>query len=80
MTCKAPPYGVGTKVKGRLLHWKEDRGFGFIRATDQNWNGHGADVFVHFTDMQEQISVGDPVEFVLDKNEKGWRAAQVKRV
>ncbi len=62
-------------MQGVIVHYNEDRGFGFIRVKDRQ-----KDVFVHFRDVDnpEQLQIGRIVDFDLTYNEKGARAVKVK--
>jgi len=63
-------------VKGTIAKLISDRGFGFLKAED------GSEVFFHRTGLDgldfDQLSVGQPVEFEIEKNPKGPRAVRVK--
>ena len=62
--------------KGRVKWFSTEKGFGFIGRED------GAeDCFVHQTALEDPIRYlreGELVEFEIQKNEKGYRAVQVR--
>lgn len=53
---------------GRVTHWQEEGGFGFVRP---EWGS--ADVFVHRHSLQgvDELRVGDRVEFECGKRDRG---------
>jgi CspA family cold shock protein len=63
-------------MQGTIKRVIRDRGFGFIRSTD------GQEVFFHRSALQQlnfdSLKEGDPVEFEIERGEKGPRAANVR--
>lgn len=56
-------------AKGRIIDWKSDRGFGFVRSRD---GGH--DVFLHISDIRHagyEPRLGDEVSFSLKRDARG---------
>ena len=70
--------GVVVKEKGTVKWFNGAKGYGFIQRST------GEDVFVHFSDIQENgyrsLNEGETVEFELTKGPKGLQAANVARV
>jgi cold shock protein len=64
---------------GIVEFFKDDKGYGFIRP-----DGGGKDVFVHHSVIQmegfKSLKRGDRVEFEIQEDPKGPRAAEVRRV
>ncbi|HEX8904335.1 MAG TPA: cold shock domain-containing protein [Longimicrobiaceae bacterium] len=67
------------KQTGIVEFFKDDKGYGFIRP-----DGGGKDVFVHHSVIQmdgfKSLKRGDRVEFEIQEDPKGPRAAEVRRV
>lgn len=62
-----------TKTKTGLVHYlNRKKGYGFISSKETE-----DDVFVHYTDMEENIRKGDEVEFEVKETPKGLRAENV---
>ncbi len=66
------------RIIGTVEFFKDDKGFGFIRPD----NG-GNDVFVHHSSIQmdgfKTLKKGDRVEFEIENDPKGARAADVRK-
>ncbi len=53
-------------MKGSIVRWVDDRGFGFIKCSD-----HQGDIFVHISKFEKgyrRPKIGDDVEFQLEWN------------
>lgn len=63
---------------GIVKKWFDQKGYGFISQEG------GADVFVHYSDVQGQgyrsLDVGDSVRFEIVQSDKGPKAQNVVRV
>lgn len=65
---------------GRVLKYDKEKGFGFIKISDDQWN----DAFVSHRDIQPEIQgikkldADQFVEFDLHKNNKGFVAKNVQ--
>jgi len=56
-------------AKGKIVHWKVDRGFGFIQPC-----GDGGDVFLHIGDLRHvgyEPKIGDEVSYSLKQDDHG---------
>lgn len=66
------------RVVGTVKWFNSAKGYGFIAREG------GEDVFVHFSAIQgagyRNLEEGQKVEFTLQKGDKGWQAADVKKV
>lgn len=60
---------------GRVKFFNRQKGYGFIEAPDTS-----KDVFVHATNLEDNIRKGDKVAFELDYSTKGLEAKNVKVV
>ncbi len=65
-------------MKGKVIRFNKNKGFGFIKAEDGN------DVFFHYSALVmegfKDIAVESEVEFDVEQTEKGLRAANVKKI
>ena len=63
-------------MKGKIKWFNARKGFGFIEGEDEK------DVFVHRTAVPEGIYLneGDEVEFEVEKDEKGPKAVDLKKL
>ncbi len=61
--------------EGTVKFFNESKGFGFI--TVQNT---GNEVFVHTSNLVEDIKEGDRVSFNIEQGQKGPMATNVKRI
>lgn len=63
-------------VNGTVKMFNEERGFGFIQQEN------GEDVFVHYsainTSGRQSLRPGDRVQFEIERDPKGMRAAKVQ--
>jgi len=63
-------------MQGTIKRVIRDRGFGFIRSSE------GQEVFFHRSSLQhlnfEGLKEGEPVEFEMERGEKGPRATAVR--
>lgn len=66
------------RVVGTVKWFNAAKGYGFIAREG------GEDVFVHFSAIQgagyRNLEEGQQVEFTLQKGDKGWQAADVKKL
>lgn len=60
---------------GTVKFFNKIRGFGFIAPDDG-----GKDVFVHKSDLVDEITEGDKVSYDVEESEKGLNAINVKVV
>ena len=63
-------------MKGKIKWYNPRKGFGFIVGED------GKDIFVHQTDIPTDVNLNDadPVEYEIEKSEKGPKAKNVKKL
>jgi CspA family cold shock protein len=65
-------------ARGTVKWFNENKGFGFIEQED------GADVFVHFSAIQQEgfktLAEGEELEFDITQGEKGPQASNVRKV
>jgi cold shock CspA family protein len=64
------------RARGRIVAWREDRGFGFILRDGRTT----PDTFVHIKDVVDSrpLAVGVWVEFDLERKRRGPRALRVR--
>jgi CspA family cold shock protein len=60
-------------TNGTVKFFNNVRGFGFIAPDDG-----GKDVFVHKSDLIDEINEGDKVTYDVEESEKGLNAINVK--
>ena len=60
-------------TNGTVKFFNNVRGFGFIAPDDG-----GKDVFVHKSDLVDEIAEGDKVSYDVEESEKGLNATNVK--
>ncbi len=60
-------------TNGTVKFFNNARGFGFIAPDDG-----GKDVFVHKSDLSDEITEGDKVSYDVEEGEKGLNAINVK--
>jgi len=63
-------------LKGKIKWYNPRKGFGFIVGDD------GKDIFVHQTAIPTDVSLNedDPVEYEIEKSERGLKAKNVKKL
>lgn len=64
-------------MKGKVKHYNENKGFGFIEGEDSQ------DYFFHVSQMKDQSKIlekGDEVEFDATQNDRGLAATNVALV
>lgn len=63
-------------LKGRVKSWDNEKHFGFITVP-----GFPADIFVHHASIRmggyRILVPGEAVEFLIKRDEKGWKAVGV---
>ena len=66
---------MSERVTGTVKWFNGAKGFGFIEREE------GGDVFVHYSAIRgdgfRNLEEGQSVEFTLEQDPKGWRAADV---
>ena len=62
------------KQTGRVKWFKVEKGYGFIEIQD------GKDIFVHHTQVNDELREGDKVEFIAKDGKKGLVATEVKKL
>jgi CspA family cold shock protein len=69
---------MSDRITGTVKWFSNVKGYGFIERED------GADVFVHFSAIQEDgyrsLKEGEAVEFDIENGEKGPQAANVVKM
>jgi len=69
-----------TKLKGVIIEYNDDRGFGFVSTSDYNDerksdNEYTDDAFIHISEVDtNRLSSGDRIQFRLVETEKGYTA------
>lgn len=66
--------------KGKVKWFSADKGFGFIKQDDSP-----QDVFVHWTAVEglgnyEELRDNEPVEYEVEKTDRGLKALNVRRI
>lgn len=59
---------------GTVKFFNETKGFGFIKVDET-----GEDIFVHVTELIDEIRDNDKVEFEVEEGRKGLNAVKVRR-
>ncbi len=61
-------------MQGYIIHFNEDKGYGFIRSDE-----HEENIFVHISQVKNtsELSQGQEVEFAVEKTKKGLSAVKV---
>jgi CspA family cold shock protein len=59
--------------KGTVKFFNETKGFGFIKV-----NGSNQEVFVHVSELKDQIRQDDEVTFDIQEGKRGLNAVNVK--
>ena len=66
---------MSERIKGTVKWFNGAKGYGFIEREE------GGDVFVHYSAIRgegfKNLEEGQNVEFNLEQDQKGWRAADV---
>jgi CspA family cold shock protein len=62
-------------AEGTVKFFNAEKGFGFIEPSDG-----GKDLFVHKSEIQDQLAEGDKVEFEIGEGKKGPCATSVRKV
>ena len=70
-----PTEKVDDTRTGRITHFNESKGFGFIRD-DQSQDS----VFVHINDMLDQVRENARVSYRIERSHKGPAAVEVKAI
>jgi cold shock CspA family protein len=61
------------EMKGKLIRWNEDRGFGFIKSNDID-----DDIFIHISELKKMSRrplVNDVISFDVVKDKRGKKKA-----
>jgi len=61
------------EMKGKLIRWNEDRGFGFIKSNDIDY-----DIFIHISELKKMSRrplVNDVISFDVVKDKRGKKKA-----
>ena len=59
--------------KGTVKFFNDSKGFGFIKPDDSS-----EDIFVHSSDLTDQIREKDQVKYEVEKGKKGLNAVNVE--
>lgn len=65
----------GKQMFGVVKYYNRSKGYGFIDSQQMKER-----IFLHISNADAKLKVGDPVEFTLGKNKKGFIAEGVKKV
>ena len=57
---------------GVVKNFNHSRGYGFIHS-----KAYGRKIFLHISEMQQRVKVGQKVKFEVEETEKGLRAKNV---
>ncbi|MFO8021858.1 MAG: cold shock domain-containing protein [Perlabentimonas sp.] len=72
---QAPPDEADLIRKGKVTHFNESKGYGFIKD-----NENGDSIFFHVNGLLDDVMEGDRVTFETEKGLKGLNAVKVKLV
>jgi len=61
--------------QGKIEYFNDAKGFGFIRE-----DGTNEKIFVHVTELQDEVSENDKVTYDVVRNPKGLNAVKVKKL
>ncbi len=63
-------------MKGKIKWYNPRKGYGFIVSED------GKDIFIHHADVPTDVNLNDddPVEYEIEKSEKGSKAKNLKKL
>lgn len=61
--------------EGKIEYFNDAKGFGFIRE-----NGTNEKIFVHVTELQDEVTENDKVTYDVVRNPKGLNAVKVKKI
>lgn len=66
---------MSERIEGTVIHWKIDRGYGFVRPEDGS-----PDVFLHAGEVEggATVRVNTRVSFLVTATDRGPKAAQVR--
>ncbi len=67
-------HNVETRKTGKVKFMNNGKGFGFLIAED------GSELFVHITNIDGKVSMGDAVVFDAVQSSKGPKAINVSRI
>ncbi|GJM31405.1 MAG: hypothetical protein DHS20C18_04060 [Saprospiraceae bacterium] len=60
---------------GIVKFFNRSKGYGFIHSKELTTR-----IFVHVSELEDKVKVGDQVKFVIEKNERGLMAKNVEVV